>query len=762
MANPLALISGLLAATCFLLALFILKVGRLHLHRLWACFNISVGIWGTGICLAALSKSHENALRFWQFAHAGGFFVGVFFYHVVHNFCQLKGRKFLFFAYAQAIFFSVVNLVGITGYKVVPTFGLLYYVKVQNLLYVAITILWFLPVIYGHAILFKAMRNATGKKRVQIKYLLVSMFIGFFGGIQHFLPVYNINVYPYGNLLIALYTLIATYAIFKHKLLEIEVIIKRTLVFVGLASFVFGIFTLVTLILRDFLSKYVPLNSLAIHLVSVALIVIGYEPIRRFLIDITDRFLFQKRFDYRQLLKEASREMAAIKSLNGLSKVVVAFLLKKARIRSAAVFAQVPNQGTYTLKASRPYYRENYSKLSIGHPLILLLKEIERPIDLEEVINRMATSISIEEKEKYSEIVKILQSFGAQAVIPSFFYLEKKVTRAAKRFIKSEPNLRSFLFLGPKKSDEPYGSEDFDIFFTLAQESSIAIENARLYDEAVNKAQELQKMNVELKMTHAALLEEKKRAVLAGIGKSMAHEIRNPITPINSHLYFLRKRIQEMESAFEENNRQKFFKCTNSSKELVTEIEKGKDRIQGIVNTLYNLVAQRTDNKVEVKLDMVVESAIAEVQYQTYWETLSQPDIENRIPRTLPFVLGIPQDIQGVFVNLIINALHAMEQKADKKIVIDAMVDQGNPNMIKIEFSDNGCGMTADILEKLFEHGFTTKGKKGTGLGLFYCKNIVEQVHGGTIDVQSELGVGTRFTIRLPRYKKEVEKQGAL
>ena len=95
--NPLAFVSGLLAVTCFLLALFILKFARDRVHRLWACFNVSVGIWGIGICLASLSKSQESAFRFWQFAHAGGFFISVFFYHVVHDFCELKGKIFLLF-----------------------------------------------------------------------------------------------------------------------------------------------------------------------------------------------------------------------------------------------------------------------------------------------------------------------------------------------------------------------------------------------------------------------------------------------------------------------------------------------------------------------------------------------------------------------------------------------------------------------------------------------------------------------------------------
>lgn len=766
MANPLALVSGLLAVTCFLLALFILRVGRLWLHRLWACFNISVGIWGTGICLAALSKSQENAFRFWQFAHAGGFFVGVFFYHVVHNFCELKSKKFLFFAYVQAIFFSVLNLVGITGYEAVPTFGPLYYIKVHNFLYIAVTILWFLPVIYGHAILLKALHSATGKKRIQIKYLLVSMFIGFSGGVQHFLPVYDINVYPYGNLLITLYTLIATFAIFKHKLLDIEVIIKKTLVFAGIVTAAVSTIALPLAIFQAVIGKAfgVP-HPFVLMALGIATTVLIYRPVERFLVNITDKYLFQKKINYRLLLREASEYLAHVDSLKQQSRNIVAFLLKKARIANASVYAfAAPDRSALVMKASRPVIKdENLKRITLSHPIIEHFYRRQEPIELHSLKDSCDNGVL--RLEDYNEIATLMKSVRAEAAIPCYG------GEANSKFDKKSSRLKGVLFLGHQKSDEAYSEEELDVFFTLGQESSIAFENARLYDEAINRSielaqinEELNKINKELKETQAALMEEKKRALLAGIGKSIAHEINNPLTPLAMNLYFVKGILDKMENLHQkclvesgEKNRKEFSEALETAKRKLLEAEKGKERIKGIVQTLRDLVRKRTGEKKAVQLKIIVDSAIEEMKYQTYWETLSAPNIEVHIPMSLPFISGITHDLQGVFVNLIINALHAMENRAaGKQITIEADVDEESADMIKIKFSDNGCGIPKELQEKVFEHGFTTKGNQGTGIGLFYCKDNIERVHHGIMSVKSEAGVGTCFTIKLPCYKKEV------
>ena len=260
-------------------------------------------------------------------------------------------------------------------------------------------------------------------------------------------------------------------------------------------------------------------------------------------------------------------------------------------------------------------------------------------------------------------------------------------------------------------------------------------------------------------------MEEKKRSLLAGIGKSVAHEVTNPLTPLGMNLVFVQQLLGQLQAAHaacttepSERNQKKFRETLETARQKLLEAEKGKDRIKGIIQTLRDLVRERTGDKRAVQLKIVVSCAREEVKYQTYGRALSEPAVDIRIPMGLPYINGIVHDLQGVIVNLFINALDALKNREkDKAIIIEACEDTENSGMVRIEFSDNGCGMTPEVLAKCFEHGYTTKGAQGSGIGLFYCRYIIEEVHGGTIEAKSQAGVGTTFTIRLPRFKEGTE-----
>ena len=132
----------------------------------------------------------------------------------------------------------------------------------------------------------------------------------------------------------------------------------------------------------------------------------------------------------------------------------------------------------------------------------------------------------------------------------------------------------------------------------------------------------------------------------------------------------------------------------------VSGVQRGAERIKGVVSTLIDLVKVRTDQKGEVQLKLLIASAFEEVRFQTYAESLTLPRILVDIPADLPFIKGITQDLQGVFVNLIINAFHALEKTLNKQITIKASLDPENQKMIKIDFTDNGCGIPKEIQEK--------------------------------------------------------------
>ena len=119
--------------------------------------------------------------------------------------------------------------------------------------------------------------------------------------------------------------------------------------------------------------------------------------------------------------------------------------------------------------------------------------------------------------------------------------------------------------------------------------------------------------------------------------------------------------------------------------------------------------------------------------------------MERHFDHNLPPISVDPAQMEQVFLNLIVNAVQATSYEDTLTVSTRQVGDE-----VHISFADTGCGIPAEHLDKIFEPYFTTKPRgEGTGLGLYVCRNILTK-HGGTIEVESEVDVGTTFTIKLP------------
>jgi two-component system NtrC family sensor kinase len=124
-------------------------------------------------------------------------------------------------------------------------------------------------------------------------------------------------------------------------------------------------------------------------------------------------------------------------------------------------------------------------------------------------------------------------------------------------------------------------------------------------------------------------------------------------------------------------------------------------------------------------------------------------DVKLALDEDLPMIGSDEGQLQQVFLNILNNALDALETVGEgRRVVIESR--PGDGNSVVVSFEDNGSGMSANTLEHIFDPFFSTKKKYGTGLGLSITYGIVKQL-GGNIEVNSEEGVGTTFTVSLPR-----------
>lgn len=281
--------------------------------------------------------------------------------------------------------------------------------------------------------------------------------------------------------------------------------------------------------------------------------------------------------------------------------------------------------------------------------------------------------------------------------------------------------------------------------------------------------EQLEKTNLDLKNTQVHLVQAEKMSSLGLLTAGIAHEINNPINFVSSGVQSLTKNFGELESFLENYQKvlaldsldeiKKYAKVLqededflseiqDASKELLEDVRYGIVRITEIVNGLRSFSRHDEAEIKETDLNESFDSAllILKNKYKNKTEIVKEMD------ESLPQIQCFPGQLNQVFVNLINNAIDAIDENGEIKIKTLNLDDQS----IEIRISDNGSGMPDDIKDKIFDPFFTTKEiGKGTGLGLSISHGIIEK-HQGKIRVESKMGVGTTFIINLPK-KLEVD-----
>ncbi|MER2513354.1 MAG: ATP-binding protein [Nitrosomonas ureae] len=729
------------------------KSGRTGAPKIWFFHTVTVAWWSFFLGIEVIQNTSSQALFWSRVMHSGVCFLPAFFTHYVYALLDMreKRKKLIVASYAGAGVLLALNLSGKLIASVSPKQYFHFYTDFSYF-YPLLMLYFTCFILITHVEMYRALAGTKSKALVQqLKYMFLASSIGYTAGSFTYNPVFGVWVPPFIMYFMALYVFIMGYAIVRHKLFNIELIVKRTLVFASLLAFVFGIYTFATLFIKNVLSSFLFVSHFWSNALAIGLIVVGYDPLRKFLINLTDNYLFQKGYNYHQVLKDASRGMAKIESLHHLLGLVLHFITMKMRVENAAVLAFDNQDRLFRLAASRGY-KGSVSRVSLNtdHPLVERMREERDAIQLHDTTEKMELETDPVKKQDLKIINDEMIMLGAKCAIPSFLGKE----------------LRNVLLIGDKKSGEPHTSEDISLLMTLAQESSIAIENARLYDEAIKKQKQLGQINDQLenskKMlvqalaqaegankqlqdTQAQLIHEQKMATLGRLAASVGHEVNNPLTILSMN-------VSRAILKFRKNPDLK----VNEILDVFDKMEKNIERIKAVVNTLTGLLKKSEKGKFEpLSLKLILEETLPLVQFQTYMDNLSGTEVELNVPGSVPLIRGDLERLQEIFLNLFINAYHAMAGKRFRKIRVDAELDQQEAGMVAIHFTDNGTGMSEETMKKIFNYGYTTKPPgKGSGMGLYMCKYIVE-LHGGTIRVKSVLGEGTTFTVTLPVYKEE-------
>jgi PAS domain S-box-containing protein len=315
-----------------------------------------------------------------------------------------------------------------------------------------------------------------------------------------------------------------------------------------------------------------------------------------------------------------------------------------------------------------------------------------------------------------------------------------------------------------------FDQTDVALFQSLANQAGVALENASLYEQAQHEITErkaaeealkkyserleemVEERTKELRDAQEQLVRKEKLAVLGQLAGGVGHELRNPLGAISNAVYFLNMVLEEPDPEI---------------KETLEILEKEVKTCELTISSLLDFARTKPPVRRKVDVNDVVREALSRTAVPENVEVVSQ------LGEVLPAILADPHQIGQVFGNIALNAVQAMPEGGRLMIKTWADSDFGepfgyaqdrlsravepsevaSPEWVAVSFADTGVGIAEENLDKLFEPLFTTKAK-GIGLGMAVTKTLVEG-HGGAIEVQSELGKGSTFTVRLPIDGKE-------
>lgn len=275
-------------------------------------------------------------------------------------------------------------------------------------------------------------------------------------------------------------------------------------------------------------------------------------------------------------------------------------------------------------------------------------------------------------------------------------------------------------------------------FNSMAQDLKRYRENMENWTRTLEA--EVKKKTDEIIRAQEELLNAEKLASLGRMAAGVAHELNSPLTGVVTFAHLMKSRTPAEDK--------------QSQEDLQVIIDQA-NRCSRIIKGLLGFSRRAASEMVEINVNDLLDNTISLVRNQARFHNIR---FDINLAPYLPLILADPNQLQQVFLNLVINAADAMNEKGI--ISIATRVLREDSDFLEIEITDNGPGIPESLVGRIFEPFFTTKPVgKGTGLGLSVSYGIIKR-HGGDIMVKSVPGKGASFFIKIPGQKKKVEGEG--
>jgi len=280
------------------------------------------------------------------------------------------------------------------------------------------------------------------------------------------------------------------------------------------------------------------------------------------------------------------------------------------------------------------------------------------------------------------------------------------------------PRAVGAIYVDNQETSAPFSADSLKTVEALARHAALAIENALLFEREGKRIEELRRAQKQL-------LQSEKLATIGQMAAGIAHELNTPLTYIMGNLELLESQP-----------------TSPAQREMLSSIALGAERITGLAQRLLAFSRPAEEEPVALAVNEIVERSLELCHYQILKGGVQ---LRRELAASLPRIEGVANQLETALINLVVNAVHAMEGGGTLQVTTSA-----RDGHVEIAVADSGPGIPVEIQPTIFEPFFTTKPEgKGTGLGLSTVLMIVER-HKGRIEFTSAPGAGTTFRITIP------------
>lgn len=559
----------------------------------------------------------------------------------------------------------------------------------------------------GIAALLYQVSHSRGIERVQGEFVLLGLFVSSFVVAFTNLILPRLMETPaavsrLGSFSIAIFVGTTGYAIVRHRLLDIRLVVARSIAYSLLililgSSYAASLFLLQATLFRESVGVSQIISSSLLALIMA----LTFQPLRHFLERVTDGVFFRDRYDAGELLARLGRTVSSTIILNELTRRVLSEVVESFHLEGGAILV-----------------RDRDEKLLVQNQR--LLKNQIGLADVESLFHHHQPTVFDDLPEGHRKA--LLRRLGVSVIVP----------------LEARDGIVGLILLGAKKSGDPYSEGDLEVLQILAPELSVGIENARAYHqiERFNETLRLRVERATRKLREAnSHLRELDKAKDEFISLA-SHQLRTPLTAIKGYLSM----VEQGDAG----------RLKPEQAEFIHIASEGAERMASLIDDLLNV--SRMDagrfviDRTPVDLAEMVEQEMKELQPHADSRHLKL--VYHAPKQKLPTLMLDSTKTRQVIINFIDNAIYYTKEGT----VLVSLERVGEA--VEFRVKDTGIGIPPQAQEKLFAKFFRAENARdvrpdGTGLGLYLAKQVVE-IQGGEIVFASELGKGSTFGFRFP------------